>query len=65
MDDREKLKHLLTHWTEHTTDHANTYREWSEKADKFGNDELSKILKEIVSETVRLEELFKKARGLL
>jgi hypothetical protein len=65
MDDREKLKHLLKHWTEHTTDHANTYREWSEKADKFGNDELSKILKEIVSETVRLEELFKKARGLL
>ena len=32
MDFAAKLSHLLTHWVEHNDAHAQTYREWAEKA---------------------------------
>lgn len=65
MDDREKLKHLLEHWAVHNADHAQTYAEWSIKAEAFGNEELSRTLHAIVTETKKLEELFRKAQSLL
>lgn len=65
MDNREKLKHLLKHWSEHNADHAQTYEEWSAKAEAFGNAELSQTLREIVTETKKLEDLFRKAGSLL
>lgn len=64
MDDIEKLKHLLEHWTEHNKDHAKTYLAWSKKADALGKTELSRILKEIADETIKLDKLFRKASSL-
>jgi hypothetical protein len=45
MDDLQKLKHLIEHWKEHNEEHAQTYLEWSKKADGAGRGELASSLK--------------------
>jgi len=64
MDDLQKLKHLIGHWAEHNAEHAETYREWSKKADSLGKKELSAVLGELSEKTLKLDGLFKKALGL-
>lgn len=64
MDDTNKLRHLLEHWSEHNAEHAITYNEWSKKAEALGKSELADILKQIADETIKLEGLFKKAGSL-
>jgi hypothetical protein len=61
MDDLQKLKHLLHHWKEHNNEHAETYRDWAEKASSIGNEELSKILGNLYHETKKLNGLFEEA----
>jgi len=64
MDDLKKLEHLIGHWKEHNSEHAETYRDWAKKADSLGRKELSDILLEIADKTLGLEKLFEKASGL-
>ncbi len=61
MDDLQKLKHLLHHWKEHNDEHAETYRDWAEKASSLGNEELSKVLDNLYHETKKLNGLFEEA----
>lgn len=61
MDDLSKLKKLLYHWMEHNEEHAETYREWSEKALALGNADLSDTLKNLYSESKKLNGLFEDA----
>ncbi len=65
MDDLQKLKHLIGHWKEHNEEHAQTYLEWSRKADQAGKKELSGVLKELAEETMKVGKLFEKAAGLI
>jgi hypothetical protein len=39
MDDLEKLKKLLPHWTEHNDEHAKTYKDWAERMSSSGKEE--------------------------
>lgn len=59
--DPEKLKMLLSHWMEHNAEHAETYRQWSEKALSSGNKALSEALDMIYLETKKLNGLFEEA----
>lgn len=61
MNELEKLKKLLCHWMEHNDEHAETYRQWAEKASSIGNEELSKILGSLYHETKKLNGLFEEA----
>lgn len=61
MDDLQKLKNLLHHWKEHNDEHAETYRQWAEKASLLGNKELSVILSNLYNETKKLNGLFEEA----
>jgi hypothetical protein len=65
MDDLQKLKHLIGHWKEHNEEHAQTYLEWSKKADASGKGELAAILRELAEGTLRMEKLFERAGDLL
>ncbi len=65
MEDVEKLKHLIGHWSGHNEEHAKTFLEWSQKADSLGRGDVAAILRELSEKTRKLEELLKKARGLL
>lgn len=65
MDELKKLKHLLHHWMHHNDEHAETYRQWAEKASSLGNEELSEVLGSLFNETKKLNSLFKKAVKLI
>jgi len=65
MNDVEKLKHLLSHWLEHNSEHAGTYRDWSERMKKQGREDLAELLERIARETGKVDDLFKKARSLM
>ena len=61
MNELDKLKHLLHHWKEHNDEHAETYRQWAEKASSLGNEELSKVLDKLYHETKKMNGLFEEA----
>ncbi len=65
MDDLQKLKHLVVHWKEHNEEHAQTYFEWSKKADAAGKGELAAVLRELAEGTRKMGKLFEKAGELL
>jgi len=58
MEEREKLKHLVAHWEEHNSDHADTYRNWAGKMNAGGDDEAAGILEEIAKRTDEMGRLF-------
>jgi len=61
VDELEKLKRLLHYWMEHNNEHAQLYRDWSEKVLSLGNLELSKIIDRLYQETTSLNRLFEEA----
>jgi hypothetical protein len=65
MTELEKLKHLLEHWIEHNEAHVKTYSGWVSKAESLGEKELANILREVVDKSQKLDDLFKKAMGIL
>ena len=65
MTELEKLKHLLEHWIEHNEAHVKTYSEWVSKAESLGKKELAGILGQVVDESRKLDDLFKKAMEIL
>lgn len=65
MDDLSKLRHLLEHWKEHNDEHAETYRQWAEKAAALGNKELSDVLGKLYHEAKKLNGLFEEAKKAL
>lgn len=62
MEDIEKLKKLIEHWEEHNAEHAETYRQWVEKAREMGRDDIADLLGEIAEKTKGIEDLFKKTK---
>lgn len=60
--DMDKLRVLIDHWMEHNHEHAGTYLAWAEKAAALGDAGLSEILRDIASETKKIDALFEKAK---
>lgn len=65
MDELAKLRTLLYHWTEHNIEHAETYREWADKAASLGKSDLADILRKLHDETKKLNDLFSEAEKKL
>jgi ferredoxin-NADP reductase len=63
MPFREKMEKLLQHWIKHNIDHAKTYREWKEKAEKEDLIKVADILEEAAETTTQLNEKFEQALG--
>lgn len=61
MNELAKLKHLLHHWKEHNGEHAETYRQWAEKASLIGNRDLADALECLCRKTKELDACFDKA----
>lgn len=65
MAELDRLRVLIGHWIEHNREHARTYREWAEKAEALNRRDIATVLKEISSETERMNDLFEKVSQLL
>ena len=61
MEDRDKLKHLIEHWIEHNSDHADEFRQWADKAKGFGASGVSDDIMEAVEQLRNANESLDRA----
>lgn len=65
MSDLERLKILIVHWIEHNREHAQTYKEWADKAEALKRKDVSLLLQKIATETEGLNNSFEEVLRLL
>ncbi len=46
MENKEKLKALIKHWSEHSLEHRENFLKWAERAEEMGFREASRYLRE-------------------
>ncbi|MFO8009370.1 MAG: hypothetical protein R6U89_01015 [Dehalococcoidia bacterium] len=61
MEDREKLKHILSHWMEHNDEHAGEFREWADKAERLGEMAVRDRIVEAIEQLKKVNEVLKGA----
>jgi hypothetical protein len=61
----QKLITLLDHWIKHNQDHAETYRNWAEKAKAKDWGGAGALLEEAADMSLQINEKFKQALALV
>ncbi len=61
LSDREKLEKLLEYWIKHNEEHANSYLEWSKKANTWEIKDVAEILNEAANTALSVNTLFQEA----
>ncbi len=64
-DDLRKLQAMLDHWIEHGDSHAESYREWADKASGAGEEEIAKEIHLAIDDTEAVKNHLKRARAIL
>lgn len=63
--DLRKLLAMLDHWIEHGDSHADSYREWAEKAVAAGEEEVSREIHLALADNDAVKNHLKRARAIL
>ncbi|MBW1826487.1 MAG: hypothetical protein ACERKP_05790 [Deltaproteobacteria bacterium] len=61
----EKMIKLLEHWIKHNDDHAQTYRDWAQKAKEKNMREASSLLEDAAEMTLMISKKFEEAAALI
>jgi hypothetical protein len=61
----EKMIKLLEHWIKHNDDHAETYRDWAQKAKEKNMIEASSLLEDAAEMTLMISKKFEEASTLI
>ena len=61
----EKLKKMVSHWLKHNSDHAETYRQWADRARKENLSEVAEILEKVADESQLINVDLEKAGQVL
>ena len=61
----EKMIKLLEHWIKHNDDHAETYRDWAQKAKEKNMIEASSLLEDAAEMTLMISKKFEEAATLI
>ncbi|MFP4309222.1 MAG: hypothetical protein ACLFRG_00565 [Desulfococcaceae bacterium] len=65
MSFADRMERLLDHWLGHNADHADTYRQWAEKARENGLAAAAEQLEEAADMTLAINGKFKAAARLI
>ena len=65
MNDREKLRVLLSRWVNHNLEHAQEFRRWARRAEEFGSDGVASKLEAAAQEMKVLNGSLQSALELL
>ena len=57
----EKLEKLLNHWIKHNEDHAQTYRDWAQKAKEKNKGKAALMLEDAAEMTLSISQKFESA----
>lgn len=52
---QDKLEKMITHWIRHNKDHAETYRQWAEKARGEHLESVAELLDSVVGQSERMD----------
>ena len=61
----EKMIKLLEHWIKHNGDHAETYRDWAQKAKEKNMRKASSLLEDAAEMTLMISKKFEEAAALI
>jgi hypothetical protein len=61
----EKMIKLLEHWIKHNGDHAETYRDWAQKAKEKNMRKASLLLEDAAEMTLMISKKFEEAAALI
>ena len=61
----EKMIKLLEHWIKHNEDHAQTYRDWADKAKEKNMDKAGALLEDAAEMTLMISKKFEEAAALI
>ena len=61
----EKMIKLLEHWIKHNDDHAQTYRDWAQKAKEKNMREASSLLEDAAEMILMISKKFEEAAVLI
>ncbi len=61
----EKMIKLLEHWIKHNDDHAQTYRDWAQKAKEKNKDKTALLLEDAAEMTLLISKKFEAALKLI
>ncbi len=61
----EKMIKLLEHWIKHNDDHAETYRDWAQKAKEKNMREAGLLLEDAADMTLMISKKFEEAATLI
>lgn len=64
-DDLRKLQLMLEHWIEHDESHAESYREWADRASRAGEEEVAKEIHLAVAGSDVVKSHLKRAKAIL
>jgi len=60
MDEKDKLKTLLSYWVEHNEEHSGEFKEWAEKAREMGEAEVADEIMQAVGHMYKVSEILSK-----
>jgi hypothetical protein len=60
VNEKDKLKTLLSYWVEHNEEHSGEFREWAEKAREMGEVEVADEIMQAVENMDRVSEILSK-----
>jgi cobalt/nickel transport system ATP-binding protein len=60
-----KLQTMLDHWIEHGDTHAESYREWAQKASEAGEEEIAKEIYRAIDDNESVKSHLKRAKAIL
>ena len=61
----EKLEKMVSHWLKHNADHAETYRQWADRARQAGFLEVADILESVAKDSQAINTDLEKAGQVL
>jgi rubrerythrin len=65
MSMAEKLEKMVSHWVKHNADHAETYRQWADRARHAGLSEVADILESVAKDSQAINTDLEKAGQVL
>ena len=60
IDEKAKLKTLLSYWVEHNEEHSGEFKEWAEKARDMGEAEVAAEIMQAVENMERVSQILSK-----
>jgi ABC-type Zn2+ transport system substrate-binding protein/surface adhesin len=60
-----KLEKMVSHWLKHNADHAETYRQWADRARQAGLSEVADILESVAKDSQAINTDLEKAGQVL